>query len=126
MTNFTKLPASYPLATLVEAPPEWMLDQMADDYQAQIVGTHGFGIRHPRAAWLTLVVSSVEECFSCFAPARWRDGDRTAYCARCAEAEIALNAAAVPVAIPEAYETEPTKVEPFLPDADIPPLSVVA
>jgi len=122
-TTPASFPSSYPLGALVETPPEWMIDLLADLYAAEIVGTHGFGIRHPRAAWLNLVVSSVTECFCCEAPARWEEDYQTAYCSRCAEAEIAVAAArgAVPRHAP-AYETEPTKVEPFLPDAQLPPL----
>lgn len=120
-------PDSYPLPTLVEVPSEWALDLMADIYQAEIVGTHGFGMTHPRARWLRLVVSSVEEC-DCGAPGRWEDatltrrddGSAVLWCARCADAEIAVHAAEMlgrasraPRVVP-AYETERTVVEPFI------------
>lgn len=126
-------PASYPLPTLVEVPSEWALDLLAGLYQAEIHGTHGFGLTHPRADWLRLVVSSVEEC-NCGAPGRWEDatlmrradGSRVLWCARCADGEIAIHAAEklrrasrVPRAFP-AYETERTVVVPFLRDADLP------
>jgi hypothetical protein len=98
-----------------------MVDIMADLYAAEIHGTHGFGIRHPRAPWLTLVVSSVVECFCCFAPARWEEDYGTAFCSRCADAEIAVASARAAVPRPVvAYETEPTKVEPFVRDSDLP------
>ena len=123
-------PASYPLGTIVEAPAEWMIDVMADLYQAEIVGSHGFGIRHPRAPWLKLVVSDRAECWSCNDLARWEEGSpRVAWCSRCAEAEVALVAAedwrrshigiVRSVEMAE-YETEPTVVEPFVRDADLP------
>jgi len=118
-------PASYPLSTLVEAPAEWALNLMADLYQADIKGTHGFGVRHPRAPWLLLVVSSVERC-ACGERARWEEMGGPAFCPRCAEAEIALVAAeqlrredGVPEPVP-AYETEPTQVEAFVPMAHLP------
>lgn len=90
-------PSSYPLATLVERPSLWMLEILADLYEAEIRGTHGLHIVHPRASWLTLVVSSVTTCGACGGPARWEersdDGERVAWCGRCAEAEVALAAA---------------------------------
>jgi hypothetical protein len=122
-------PASPPLGDLVEVPPEWMLDLMIDLYQVEVRGAHGFGLCHPRAPWLRLVVTDREECdcdaLGCWEDAaaeRREDGTRVLYCRRCADAEIALNAAerlrrqAVPRAV-HTYETEPTVVEAPVPMA---------
>lgn len=124
----TTTPASYPLGTFLKTPPEWAINLLADLYAAEIVGTHGFGLRHPRAPWLTLVVSSVVECFSCVAPARWEEaGHGTAFCARCAEAEAALvKAGSAVVRAVRIFETEPTVVEAFVPMGDLPRAGAVA
>jgi len=122
----TELPPSYPLWTLqASAAPEWAINLLADLYEIEIQGTHGFGVRHPRAPWLLLVVSSVERC-ACGERARWEEMGGPAFCPRCADAEIALVAAeqlrreaGVPEPIP-AYETEPTQVEAFVPMAHLP------
>jgi hypothetical protein len=108
---------SYPLPEFRQTPPEWMLDLLVDLYQGEINGAHGFSLRHPRAPWLRLVVSDRIECAGCYAPARWEDVYPTVvWCPRCAEAEIALNAAeglrrqAVPCRIDE-IETTPIPPE---------------
>lgn len=92
-----EMPASYPLWTLQHTnAPAWMIDLLADIYAGEITGTHGFGICHPRARWLRLVVSDREEC-PCGAIGFWEDDsllERVVYCRRCADAEIALFAAA--------------------------------
>lgn len=89
-------PASYPLWTLQgRRAPEWMVNLLADIYAAEITGTHGMGICHPRATWLTLLISNSEEC-PCGELGRWEDGTErgekgsVVWCARCAEAEIVL------------------------------------
>lgn len=84
------LPGSYPLWTLQgKAAPEWAVDLLADLYAAEIKGTHGMGIAHPRASWLTLLVSSCEACCRCGSPdVRWEDAEEGAFCRLCAEAEI--------------------------------------
>jgi hypothetical protein len=123
-TSEVRYPNSHPIGALIEYPPEWMLDLMVDIYQAEIVGAHGFGIRHPRAPWLRLVVSDRIECTGCYAQARWEDVyPEVVWCPRCAEAEIALNAAAAirreafrRQAIPcpvDGVETTPIPVEPM-------------
>lgn len=85
---------SYPLHTLVETPPEWAINLLADLYQPEVNGTHGFGLPHPRACWLTLVVSSVEECCRCSSPdVRWEDKEVGAFCRDCAETEIVVTEA---------------------------------
>lgn len=74
----------------------WMIDILADDYASTIRGSHGFGVRHPRAPWLTLVVSDNIECGTqgCDELARWEEGYEYLFCPRCADAEIALVEAA--------------------------------
>lgn len=73
----------------------WMIDILADDYASTIRGSHGFGVRHPRAPWLTLVVSDNIECGTqgCDELARWEEDYDHPFCPRCAEAEVALAAA---------------------------------
>lgn len=85
-----EMPASYPLWTIQgKTAPEWAIDLLADLYAAEIKGSHGMGIAHPRASWLTLLVSSCEECVRCGSPdVRWEDAEDGAFCRPCAEAEI--------------------------------------
>jgi hypothetical protein len=88
--------ASYPLMSLRGRTPLWMLNLIADLYETEIRGTHAFDIRHPRARWLELVVSDREECSTrgCDERARWEEDAEHAWCGRCANAEIAIVAAA--------------------------------
>lgn len=97
METTIELPASYPLWTLQgTAAPAWAVDLLADLYAAEIKGTHGMGIAHPRACWLTLIVSSVEECCRCGSPdVRWEDSEVGAFCRGCAETEIVVTEARV-------------------------------
>lgn len=92
-----KIPGSFPLWTLQgSAAPEWVIDTLADLYASEIVGTHGMGIAHPRACWLTLIVSSVEECCRCGArDVRWEDAEAGCFCRDCAETEIVVTEARI-------------------------------
>lgn len=69
--------------------PAWALDVLATVHRADVRGSTGYGHRHPRAKWLTLLVTSKEEC-ACGKLATWRDSDRSAFCGACADTEFAL------------------------------------
>jgi hypothetical protein len=69
--------------------PPWALDVLATVHRADVTGSHSFDHRHPRAWWLTLVVTSKEEC-ACGELASWRDCDRGLFCSGCADLEFAL------------------------------------
>lgn len=127
----TEMPASYPLWTLQgKAAPEWTVDLLADLYAAEIRGSHGMGIAHPRASWLTLLVSSCEECCRCGSTAvRWEDAEEGAFCRGCAETEIVVLEArwtrihalarAVDEACPRAVDEVETTPIPHVPMATL-------
>lgn len=69
--------------------PAWALDVLATVHRADVRGSAGYGHRHPRARWLTLLVTSKIEC-DCGEVASWQDADGWPFCGRCAEAEGAL------------------------------------
>lgn len=69
--------------------PFWAIRTLATVHRADLTGSCGYGHLHPRASWLTLLVTSKHEC-ACGALATWEDGEGGVYCGRCAEAEGAL------------------------------------